>query len=167
MPGVTEQEIAQAKQMNLYQYMQLCEPDNFKPEGPGQFRHKGHSSLTFAEDGSWTYFKTKATGRTALNYLIAVEGVSFVEAVREINRIQGGVRPSFQPVKAPSPPAEKKPAKEFRLPKPDKNNYAATAYLQALHSPQCADGLQAKENPVSDELQGSSELCVCRARWKR
>ena len=93
MPGVTEQEIAQAKQMNLYQYMQLCEPDNFKPEGPGQFRHKGHSSLTFAEDGSWTYFKTKATGRTALNYLIAVEGVSFVEAVREINRIQGGVRP--------------------------------------------------------------------------
>ena len=107
MPGVTEQEIAQAKQMNLYQYMQLCEPDNFKPEGPGQFRHKGHSSLTFAEDGSWTYFKTKATGHTALNYLIAVEGVSFVEAVREINRIQGGVSPSFQPVKAPPPPAEK------------------------------------------------------------
>ena len=113
MPGLTEQEIAQAKQMNLYQYMQLCEPDNFKPEGPGQFRHKGHSSLTFAEDGSWTYFKTKATGRTALNYLIAVEGVSFVEAVREINRIQGGVRPSFQPVKAPPLPAEKKPAKEY------------------------------------------------------
>ena len=79
MPGVTEQEIAQAKQMNLYQYMQLCEPDNFKPEGPGQFRHKGHSSLTFAEDGSWTYFKTKATGRTALNYLIAVEGVSLFQ----------------------------------------------------------------------------------------
>ena len=127
MPGVTEQEIDQAKQMNLYQYMQLCEPDNFRPEGPGQFRHKGHSSLTFAEDGSWTYFKTKATGRTALNYLIAVEGV---EAVREINRIQGGVRPSFQPVKTSPPPAEKKPAKEFRLPKPDKNNYAATAYLR-------------------------------------
>ena len=130
MPGVTEQEIAQAKQMNLYQYMQLCEPDNFKPEGPGQFRHKGHSSLTFAADGSWTYFKTKATGRTALNYLMAVEGVSFVEAVREINRIQGGVHPSFQPVKAPPPPAEKKPAKDFRLPRPDKNNYAATAYLR-------------------------------------
>lgn len=130
MPGVTEQEIAQAKQMNLYQYMQLCEPDNFKPEGPGQFRHKGHSSLTFAEDGSWTYFTTKATGRTALNYLIAVEGVSFVEAVREINRIQGGVRPSFQPVKTPPHPAEKKPAKEFKLPRPDKNNYAATAYLR-------------------------------------
>ena len=56
MPGVTEREIAQAKQMKLYQYMQLCEPDNFKPEGPGQFRHKGHSSLSFAENGTWTYF---------------------------------------------------------------------------------------------------------------
>lgn len=53
MPGVTEREIAQAKQMNLYQYMQLCEPDNFKPEGPGQFRHKGHSSLSFAENGTY------------------------------------------------------------------------------------------------------------------
>lgn len=41
MPGVTEQEIAQAKQMNLYQYMQLCEPDNFKPEGPDSSATKG------------------------------------------------------------------------------------------------------------------------------
>lgn len=130
MPGVTEQEIAQAKQMNLYQYMQLCEPDNFKPEGPGQFRHKGHSSLTFAEDGSWTYFKTKATGRTALNYLIAVEGVSFVEAVREINRIQGGVRPSFQPVKTPPHPAEKKPAKEFKLPNIVVNTIVAARFIE-------------------------------------
>ena len=89
MPGVTEREIAQAKQMNLYQYMQLCEPDNFKPEGTGQFRHKGHSSLSFAENGTWTYFKTHATGRTAVDYLIKVEGVPFVEAVRQINRIQG------------------------------------------------------------------------------
>lgn len=111
MPGVTEQEIAQAKQMNLYQYMQLCEPDNFKPEGPGQFRHKGHSSLTFAEDGSWTYFKTKATGRTALNYLIAVEGVSFVEAVREINRIQGGVRPFFPTCKSALTPCREETGK--------------------------------------------------------
>ena len=53
MPGVTEQEIAQAKQMNLYQYMQLCEPDNFKPEGPGQFRHKGHFvNWCASEDGA-------------------------------------------------------------------------------------------------------------------
>lgn len=106
MAGVTAQEIAKAKQMNLYQYMQLCEPDNFKPEGPGQFRHKGHSSLTFAEDGSWTYFKTHATGRTAMDYLIKVEGVPFVEAVREINRIQGGVSPSFQPVREPQTPPQ-------------------------------------------------------------
>ena len=61
MAGVTAQEIAKAKQMNLYQYMQQCEPGNFKPEGPGQFRHKGHSSLTFAEDGSWTVSYTHLT----------------------------------------------------------------------------------------------------------
>ena len=130
MPGVTEREIAQAKQMNLYQYMQLCEPDNFKPEGPGQFRHKGHSSLSFAENGTWTYFKTHATGRTAVDYLIKVEGVPFVEAVRQINRIQGGCIPSFQSVQAPTPPVQPKPPREFRLPQPDPNSYAATAYLR-------------------------------------
>ena len=130
MPGVTEREIAQAKQMNLYQYMQLCEPDNFKPEGPGQFRHKGHSSLSFAENGTWTYFKTHATGRTAVDYLIKVEGVPFVEAVRQINRIQGGCIPSFQSVQAPTPPVQPKPPREFRLPQPDPNCYAATAYLR-------------------------------------
>ena len=130
MPGVTEREIAQAKQMNLYQYMQLCEPDNFKPEGPGQFRHKGHSSLSFAENGTWTYFKTHATGRTAVDYLIKVEGAPFVEAVRQINRIQGGCIPSFQSVQAPTPPVQPKPPREFRLPQPDPNSYAATAYLR-------------------------------------
>ena len=163
MPGVTEQEIAQAKQMNLYQYMQLCEPDNFKPEGPGQFRHKGHSSLTFAEDGSWTYFKTKATGRTALNYLIAVEGVSFVEAVREINRIQGGVRPSFQPVKTPPHPAEKKPAKEFKLPRPDKNNYAATAYLRkrCIHP----NVLMKSPSPTESAFIRASARMILHHRW--
>lgn len=168
MPGVTERKIAQAKQMNLYQYMQLCEPDNFKPEGPGQFRHKGHSSLSFAENGTWTYFKTHATGRTAVDYLIKVEGVPFVEAVRQINRIQGGCIPSFQSVQAPTPPVQPKPPREFKLPQPDPNSYAATALsAQAMYSPQCADDLQAKENPVPGELQGSSELRVCRARWNR
>ena len=161
MAGVTAQEIAKAKQMNLYQYMQQCEPGNFKPEGRGQFRHKGHSSLTFAEDGSWTYFKTHATGRTAMDYLIKVEGVPFVEAVREINRIQGGVCPSFQPVQAPQPPAASKPVREFKLPRPDKNSYAA------MYPPQCADTLQAKGDTLPDELQGSSELRVCRAGWNR
>lgn len=167
MPGVTEQEIAQAKQMNLYQYMQLCEPDNFKPEGPGQFRHKGHSSLTFAEDGSWTYFKTKATGRTALNYLIAVEGVSFVEAVREINRIQGGVRHSSQPVKEPHPMPRRNRRRNSSCRDLTKQLRSHRLSAQALHPPQCADGLQAEKNSVSDEFQGSSELRICRARWKR
>lgn len=132
MAGVSKQEIAQAKQMNLYEYMQICEPDNFRREGPGQYRHKGHSSLTFSEDGSWTYFKTKETGRKAIDYLIKVEGYSFVEAVRQVNQLQGGIIPSFQPVKQPQPdvPKEPEPARAFKLPQPDANSYAATAYLR-------------------------------------
>ena len=69
MPGVTEREIAQAKQMNLYQYMQLCEPDNFKPEGPGQFRHKGHSSLSFAENGTYRLRHCADSGTPVMKFI--------------------------------------------------------------------------------------------------
>lgn len=51
-------------------------------------------------------------------------------AVRQINRIQGGSIPSFQPVQAHTPPVQLKPPREFKLPQPDHNSYAATAYLR-------------------------------------
>ena len=67
---------------------------------------------------------------TALKYLIDVEKVPYVEAVREINRIQGGVVHSSQPVSLPQPWAEPEVPRDFKLPEPDTNSYAAMAYLR-------------------------------------
>ena len=66
----------------------------------------------------------------ALKYLIDVEKVPYVEAVREINRIQGSVVHSSQPVSLPQPRAEPEVPRTFTLPKPDKNSYSAMAYLR-------------------------------------
>ena len=129
MAGVTEEEIARAKELDLLTYFKLVEPGNLKLVGK-EYRHKVHSSLTISKDSLWCWHCIGLRGRTALKYLIDVEKVPYVEAVREINRIQGGVVRSSQPVSLPQPRAEPQAPRDFKLPEPDTNSYAAMAYLR-------------------------------------
>ena len=129
MAGVTKEEIARAKELDLLTYFKLVEPGNLKLVGK-EYRHKVHSSLTISKDSLWCWHCIGLRGRTALKYLIDVEKVPYVEAVREINRIQGGVVHSSQPVSLPQPRAEPEAPRDFKLPMPDANSYAAMAYLR-------------------------------------
>lgn len=119
MAGVTKEEIALAKELDLLTYFKLVEPGNLKLVGK-EYRHKVHSSLTISKDSLWCWHCIGLRGRTALKYLIDVEKVPYVEAVREINRIQGGVVHSSQPVSLPQPRAEPEAPRDFKLP----NRYA-------------------------------------------
>ena len=107
MAGVTKEEIARAKELDLLTYFKLVEPGNLKLVGK-EYRHRVHSSLTISKDSLWCWHCIGLRGRTALKYLIDVEKVPYVEAVREINRIQGGVLHSSQPVSLPQSRAEPK-----------------------------------------------------------
>lgn len=118
MAGVTKEEIALAKELDLLTYFKLVEPGNLKLVGK-EYRHKVHSSLTISKDSLWCWHCIGLRGRTALKYLIDVEKVPYVEAVREINRIQGGVVHSSQPVSLPQPRAEPEAPRDFKLPKVD------------------------------------------------
>lgn len=118
MAGVTKEEISRAKELDLLTYFKLVEPGNLKLVGK-EYRHKVHSSLTISKDSLWCWHCIGLHGRTALKYLIDVEKVPYVEAVREINRIQGGVVHSSQPVSLPQPRAEPEAPRDFKLPKPD------------------------------------------------
>lgn len=129
MAGVTKEEIARAKELDLLTYFKLVEPGNLKLVGK-EYRHKLHSSLTISKGSLWCWHCIGLRGRTALKYLIDVEKVPYVEAVREINRIQGGVVHSSQPVSLPQPRAEPEVPRTFTLPEPDTNSYSAMAYLR-------------------------------------
>lgn len=129
MAGVTKEEISRAKELDLLTYFKLVEPGNLKLVGK-EYRHKVHSSLTISKDSLWCWHCIGLHGRTALKYLIDVEKVPYVEAVREINRIQGGVVHSSQPVSLPQPHAEPEAPRDFKLPEPDTNSYSAMAYLR-------------------------------------
>ena len=114
---MTKEEITRAKELDLLTYFKLVEPGNLKLVGK-EYRHKVHSSLTISKDSLWCWHCISLRGRTALKYLIDVEKVPYVEAVREINRIQGGVVHSSQPVSLPQPRAEPEAPRDFKLPKP-------------------------------------------------
>lgn len=129
MAGVTKEEIARAKELDLLTYFKLVEPGNLKLVGK-EYRHKVHSSLTISKDSLWCWHCIGLRGRTALKYLIDVEKVPYAEAVREVNRIQGGGVHSSQPVSLPQPRAEPEVPRDFKLPEPDANSYAAMAYLR-------------------------------------
>lgn len=83
---MTKEEIARAKELDLLTYFKLVEPGNLKLVGK-EYRHKVHSSLTISKDSLWCWHCIGLRGRTALKYLIDVEKVPYVEAVREINRM--------------------------------------------------------------------------------
>lgn len=83
---MTKEEITRAKELDLLTYFKLVEPGNLKLVGK-EYRHKVHSSLTISKDSLWCWHCIGLRGRTALKYLIDVEKVPYVEAVREINRI--------------------------------------------------------------------------------
>lgn len=80
---MTKEEITRAKELDLLTYFKLIEPGNLKLVGK-EYRHKVHSSLTISKDSLWCWHCIGLRGRTALKYLIDVEKVPYVEAVREI-----------------------------------------------------------------------------------
>lgn len=134
MAGVTKEEIARAKELDLLTYFKLVEPGNLKLVGK-EYRHKVHSSLTISKDSLWCWHCIGLRGRTALKYLVDVEKVPYVEAVREINRIQGGVVHSSQPVSLPQPRAEPEVPRDFKLPKEGALNHGKLLEIMDTKKP--------------------------------
>ena len=123
--GVTKEQIAQAKSIDLLSYLQANEPGNLKKSGRNEYRLADHDSLKIS-NGRWHWFSRGIGGKTALDYLIHVRGMAFVDAVKLLTD-DGGVDFSFQTVKnfVPKEP-ERKP---FTLPAASKDNSRVMAYL--------------------------------------
>ena len=79
MPGVTREQIDRAKQWDLLSYLQTYEPGELKKTGPREFCTVTHDSLKIS-NGKWHWTTRGFGGRTALDYLIQVRDMPFVEA---------------------------------------------------------------------------------------
>jgi len=83
MPGVTKEQIAQAKEWDLLSYLQTYEPHELKRNGPNEYYTRTHDSLKIS-NGKWCWNSRGIGGRTALDYLIKVRGMDFVGAVEAL-----------------------------------------------------------------------------------
>lgn len=83
MPYIASEVIEQARQIDLLTYLQACEPDELVRISPNNYCTRTHDSLKIS-NGKWMWWSHRIGGYNALDYLVKVKGISFVEAVETL-----------------------------------------------------------------------------------
>ena len=84
MPGVTKEQVVAARRMTAIEFLRRYRAgDLVKSSAHGEFELKSHDSFKINGESSLWHWKSRGIGgKSALDYLLHVEGCSFVEAVR-------------------------------------------------------------------------------------
>lgn len=117
---VEKEELEKARQVDLLTYMEQREPDNLVKLSPHVHRLVEHDSVILSH-GLWQQKSTGIGGRSALDYLVKIRGLSLPEAVSLV--LSG----SYLPVSAYLPP--QKEMETFWLPPPNGENKRVCDYL--------------------------------------
>jgi len=139
---VTKEQVARAKQIHVFDYVQSYESDKIKRVG-SSYRLKEHPSVAISDKGYYRHSQEYG-GVTALDYLIKIRGYDFIDAVCHLineSPYEKGDTPNLKKRDKPSPTTTtNKPAitdkttssekVSLLLPRRDKDNYHAIAYLQ-------------------------------------
>jgi hypothetical protein len=125
MPGVTDEQIAAARSVDLLSYLQAHEPGSIRKSGPREYCLIEHDSLKIS-NGKWFWFSRDIGSNNALDFLVQVRGMEFKEAVSVL--ADGRSAPLAFSAPRP-PPLPEKPKPLLCLPMPNRNNHRAAAYL--------------------------------------
>ena len=119
MPFIPPETIERARQMDLLTYLQTFEPDELVHIGGNHYCTREHDSLKIS-NGKWYWFSRGFGGYNALDYLIKVKEVPFMEAVERI----AGQAAYLTPTRVDS----SKPKREKILLLPKSYRWATKAY---------------------------------------
>ena len=122
MPLISAEDILNARQMDLLTYLQLYEPGELVKLPGENYCTREHDSLKIS-NGKWHWFSRGIGGRTALDYLVKVKGMSFPNAVETI------LGKPVQRASAPRP-ASIKQERKLLLPDVDSDCKDVSRYLQ-------------------------------------
>ena len=115
MPGVTKEQVAAARRMTAIEFLRRYRAgDLVKSSAHGEFELKSHDSFKINGESSLWHWKSRGIGgKSALDYLLHVEGCSFVEAVRLLCEEQPVFTPknhaNVERKRPPFEPPEKSP----------------------------------------------------------
>lgn len=122
MPYIPTEVVEQVRQVDLLTYMQTFEPDELVRISPNCYSTRTHDSLKIS-NGKWMWWSRGIGGYSALDYLVKVKGLSFLEAV---DALVG--KASCTPMSTIPKQREELP-KELVLPKKSKGTDRITDYL--------------------------------------
>ena len=125
MPGVTKEQVAAARRMTAIEFLRRYRAgDLVKSSAHGEFELKSHDSFKINGESSLWHWKSRGIGgKSALDYLLHVEGCSFVEAVRLLCEEQ----PVFTPQNHLEVERQRPP---FELPPKSQTSTRVEAYLR-------------------------------------
>jgi len=122
MAWVTDEQIKQARDVHILDYILRNEPDNIRNIGKC-YRLKDHPSLSIDKNG-WYWHSQSIGSRLALDFLVTVRGYEFVDAVVKLS---SNINTYHEPLQTGTQsPLERK---TFILPKRNLNNTRVIAYL--------------------------------------
>ena len=113
--------IEQARQIDLLSYLQRYEPSNLKRVAGNVYCTREHDSLKIS-NGKWYWWSRGIGGYSALDYLMKVRELGFVEAVQTLTGDMGDWKP-------PPPAVKKDEPKVLLLPPKNKDSDRVLQYL--------------------------------------
>lgn len=123
MPYIPPQDVEKIRSVDLLTYLQQCEPHQLVHVAGNTYSTVEHDSLRIS-NGMWHWFSQNIGGKSALDYLIKVRGMSFLEAARTIQA-------SAPTIQTTPPASNRKPmAKTLLLPRANENCDRVIVYLQ-------------------------------------
>lgn len=122
MPYIPPEVVSQAREMDLLTYLRNYEPHELVHFGGNTYCTREHDSLKIS-NGKWYWFSRGIGGYTALDYLIKVKEMPFMEAVETIM----GRAATLPPVVVNTPKKEK--PKVLLLPQANRCATHAVNYL--------------------------------------
>ena len=125
MPGVTKEQVAAARRMTTIEFLRRYRADDLvKSSARGEYELKSHDSFKINGESSLWHWKSRGIGgKSALDYLMHVEGCSFVEAVQLLCDEQ----PVFTPHGHAGVERQRPP---FKLPEKSPTTTRVEAYLR-------------------------------------
>lgn len=122
MPFYDSETIEQVRQIDLLAYLQNYDPQELVHVSGDVYCTKTHDSLRIS-NGKWCWFSRGIGGKSALDYLIKVQGCTFLEAMELLTGEAARKPPVFVPA-----PKEKKP-NVFLMPEASRSTSRTVSYL--------------------------------------
>ena len=122
MPFIAPEIIIQAKEMDLLTYLRNYEPSELVRLSGNTYTTRTHDSLKIS-NGKWMWWSRGIGGRNALDYLIKVRDMDFIEAVETITGHTAITAPVYEKTE---PKARDRP---LLLPEKSENTDKITEYL--------------------------------------